>query len=99
MRLTAQLLCIHFRIMGRHSGVQKRTKRWNQKRRKRIAQVRSSGDEQSEGSTSSGTSDQFIPEVEFHQPAKATDGLFEALDRVSEDSDDYWEQMSEEKRI
>ena len=60
--------------------------------------VRSSGDEQREGSTSRGTSDQLAPEEEFQQRVEATDnGLFDALDRVSQDSDDYWEQILEEK--
>lgn len=82
--------------MGRHSAEQKRVKRRNQKRRKRLARtVRSSGDEQSEGSISGGTSNQLAPEEEFLQRVEATDnGLFESLDRVSQD---YWEQMSEEK--
>ena len=59
--------------------------------------VRSSGDEQREGGTR-GTSDQLAPEEEFQQLVEATDnGLFDALDYVSQDSDDYWEQISEEK--
>ena len=60
--------------------------------------IRSSGDEQSEGPISGGTPDQLSPEEEFRQCAEASDNdLFEALDRVSQDSDDYWEQISEEK--
>ena len=60
--------------------------------------VRSSGDEQSEGSTSGGTSDQLAPEEDFRQCVEPNNnGLFEALDRVNQDSDDYWEQISQEK--
>ena len=85
--------------MGRHSAKQKQLKRRNQKRRKRLARaVRSSGDEQSDGSISGCTSDQLSPKEEFRQHAETTDNsLFEALDRVSQDSDDYWEKISEEK--
>ena len=60
--------------------------------------VKSSGDEQSEGSISECTSDRLSPEEKFRQHAEATDnGPFEALDHVGQDSDNYWEQISEEK--
>ena len=99
---------MYYRTMGKpHSIEEKRIKRWNQKRRKqhRLKQsTRSSGDEQNEGSTSC-SSDQLTPEEELlsspndnEQGAEATDsGLFEALDGVCKESDDYWEKMTEEK--
>ena len=61
---------------------QKQEKRRKQKIRKRLSRrVRSSGDEQSEGSTSGCTSDQLTCEEEFRQPTD--NDLFEAIDRVS----------------
>ncbi len=99
---------MYYRTMGKpHSIEKKRIKQRNQKRRKRHRlkqSTQSSGDEQNEGSTSY-SSDQLTPEEDLlsspndnEQGAEATDsGLFEALDRVCKESDDYWEKMTEEK--
>lgn len=103
-------MCFSLKVqdMGRHSIEQKRIKRRKQKRNKRQKLKLMVHDEQSEESTSSPLSssselleaNQLSPlrrqDVEPDDTFDDTD-LFAALDRVGEESDQYWEKMTEEK--